>query len=460
MEDLSDYSSEVVEFLPTQQLGKVCQMIEACVSTDPEPLNRDQSVETTLQSHTSTQTEVSTTQQCQVDEQKLAVWLRKIYPAVEEQLLKGPTPLNTGYDSFGNISDTESKIQTYQKITMEGLENSIGIAAWLSVHTNKAPILVVSTKAPHDDWCDHLQQTLKLFVPKRMPPGNFVIFSEVKSIPLKACLSVLSTNAYNKSVFAGSSMDGEIHIWLCRSVGRAGDSNVNAKATSVTHEIDEMCCATSQHSYAVALDWLTENRLLSFHENGAIISWAVGKELLFETDFQLKVQANTSNEITSAVCLSSNTFVVGVKDGSIFICTITSFSAMRKQMEIIPLRKHVFTISTLLKTTINGLRAVVSCDLSGQVHCHSITNMDVEAPDVIQIPLPFKNVIASSKDGNIIYSPGIDGALECYNMQNGTHTIIDGVLSGKGNFITCSENGNWIITGLYVDDFQIFYVEH
>ncbi|XP_036344213.1 uncharacterized protein LOC118753442 [Rhagoletis pomonella] len=458
MDDLTDYSSEIIEFLPTKQLEKQSKVVEACVNTDPEPPSQDKSVETTPHSNTSTQTELFTSQNCEVDERKLANWLRKICPAVEQQLLKGPTPLSDGYDSTNSFAE-QYNIQTYQKIAMGAVENSQGIAAWLSVHTNNAPILVASTKAPHDDWCDHLQQTLKLFVPKRIPTGNLVMYNEVKSVPLKSCLNCFSTNGYNKNIFAGSTMDGDIYIWLCSSGGR-GDGNNLRSNTAGAHEIEELCCTTSPHGCAVALNWPSENRLLSFHSNGTIICWAVGKELLLENEFQLRPQLNASNEITAAVCLSSNTFAVGVKDGSIFLCTITSFGGVKRQMEILPLKKHSFMVSTLLKSCITDYPTIISCDLSGQVYYHSITNMEEENQNVIHIPLPFKNAIACSKDGNVVYCPGIDGSLECYSVRDGAHTIIQGSLRGKGNFIASSDNGNWIITGLYQDDFQIFYIEN
>ncbi|XP_014093323.3 uncharacterized protein [Bactrocera oleae] len=457
MDELSEYSSEILEFMPTQQMGKQCKMVEACVSTDLQASSQDKYVETTLGLHTSTQTELSASSHSQVDEQRLAMWLRKIYPAVEAQLLKGTTPLNNRCETVGHAftSSTEKlNIQIYQKITVGATENSQGIATWLSVHTNNAPILVVSTRSPHDSWCDHLQQTLKLLIPNRMQTGNLVVYTEVRSLPLKACLRCLSTNTYNKSIFAGSTMDGDIHIWGCRSSNRVGNNKSYVNLAS-TYEIEDLCCAASPHGYAVVLCWSSENRLLSFHSNGFILSWIVGKELLLENDFQLKVQVS---EITAAVYLTANTCVVGAKDGSLFLCTITSFGTMRKQMEVVPLKKHSFMISTLIKTVFNNCPSVISCDLSGEVLCHSISHTE-EENRVVRIPLPFKNAITCSKDGHVIYSPGTDGSLECYNIVSGVHTIVKGALRGKGNFIASSDNGNWIITGLYVEDFQIFYID-
>lgn len=83
-----------------------------------------------------------------------------------------------------------------------------------------------------------------------------------------------------------------------------------------------------------------------------------------------------ASEITAAVCLTSNTCVVGVKDGSVFLCTMTSFGTMRKQMEVVPLKKHSFMISTIIKTVVNSCPSVISCDLTGQVFCHSIPHTE------------------------------------------------------------------------------------
>lgn len=70
----------------------------------------------------------------------------------------------------------------------------------------------------------------------------------------------------------------------------------------------------------------------------------------------------------------------------------------------------------------------------------STTKQDM-AQLIVQIPLPFKNVIACSRDGNIIYCPGNDGALEYYRVSDGAHAHVRGGLRGKGSLIKSSDNG-------------------
>lgn len=99
---------------------------------------------------------------------------------------------------------------------------------------------------------------------------------------------------------------------------------------------------------------------------------------------------------------------------------------------------------------------------------------------IVQIPLPFKNAIACSRNANIIYCPSNDGAIEYYRVNDGAHAHVKGALRGRGNLIRISDNGYkarkvflnghiinksrlnfrcWLITGLYGSEFQIFYVE-
>jgi len=60
---------------------------------------------------------------------------------------------------------------------------------------------------------------------------------------------------------------------------------------------------------------------------------------------------------------------------------------------------------------------------------------------IVQIPLPFKNVIACSRDGNIIFCPANDGSLEYYRVSDGAHAHVKGGLRGKGSLIRSSDNG-------------------
>ncbi|XP_037806746.1 uncharacterized protein LOC119600516 [Lucilia sericata] len=453
MDELSDYTSPVVEFKASHSTDRQFKLIDSSTATDPLPPKIDASVETQTKCSQETQTETYQALAKSVDERKLANWLQKIYPNVEKELLKGCTPALESQTN--DLSSHDIEIQPYQKISLPTLQNSQGLAIWLSVYTNNAPVLVVTTVAPHDDWCEHVDQYLKLFVPKRVPNANFVTYNEVKSIPIKSCLKSLCTNPFNKNIFAGSSFDGDIYIWRYEQHYQNHPNNRN------NIDINEMYHTTLLYGFAVALDWISENTLLTAHSNGYVVQWHLGKEIIKEAEYLVKAPANASTEICTLLALSLNNFVVGTKDGSVFYCTCSSLSTIKRHLEIVSLKKHLFMTSTLLKSHINGHIIVISCDLSGQVYFHDLRNVkDDTETTVTQIPLPFTSTIACSRDGSFIYSPGEDGSLECYSLFNGLQNTVKGALKGKGNFIKSSDNGCWLITGLYENEFQIFSVEN
>ncbi|XP_065362290.1 uncharacterized protein LOC135955850 [Calliphora vicina] len=450
MDELSDYTSPVIEFNASHITERKFKLIDNSTATDPSPPKNDASVETHTKCSQETQTETYQTLAENVDERKLANWLQNIYPNVEKELIKGCTPALESQTNDLSVADIE--IQPYQKLSLPAVTNSQGLAIWLSVYTNNAPVLVVTTVAPHDDWCEHVDQYLKLFVPKRIANGNFVTYNEIKSIPIKACLKSLCTNPFNKNIFVGSTFDGDIYVWQYEQQYQSRAKN--------NIEIKEIYHTTLLYGYAVALDWSSENTLLTAHGNGYVVQWHLGKEITKEAEYQIKAPVNASTEICTLLALSINHFVVGTKDGSVFYCTSSSLSTVKRHLEIVALKKHLFMTSTLLKTHVNGHIMVISCDLSGQVYFHDLRNSNDDTDTTVtQIPLPFTNTIACSRDGNFIYSPGQDGSLEYYRLNNGLQNTVKGALKGKGNFIKSSDNGCWLITGLYENEFQIFSIE-
>ncbi|XP_030372677.1 uncharacterized protein LOC115622762 [Scaptodrosophila lebanonensis] len=456
MEVLSHYTSPVIEFVATQPVERQHALVDNCTGMDPMPPSTDASTETQARQEVSTQTESCATGTADYDVRALAKWLQHICPMVEQELLQGMTPTleeHIGQANQRSLQE-EVQVQTYQKIAMGSTEHSQGLATWLSVHTNNAPILVVTIVAPHDDWCEHIQQQLHLYVPKRMPHGNFVVYTEAKKLPLKSCLRSMTTNPHNKNIFAGASMDGDIYVWLYeQALGGV--------------EIKQLHSVSSTKGAAVALDWVMEQRLLVCYANGAVQQWLVSNQMLMEWEYTLP--ATTGSELTAMLSLGLDDFVVGTNDGSVYRCWHNGRGATKvggasgpiKQLQVLSLRRHRFMVSTLLKTNMNGHRFVLSCDLSGQAFYHDMRNMDEDAAQlIVQIPLPFKNAIACSRDGNIIYCPSNDGALEYYRVTDGAHAYVKGALRGRGSLIKASDNGCWLITGLYGDEFQIFYIEN
>ncbi|KAH8331829.1 hypothetical protein KR074_004986 [Drosophila pseudoananassae] len=474
MDVLSHYNSRVIEFPATQPLEKQYALVDNCTGTDPPPPSKDAGTGTQKKQSMATQTEQvwSRDKDVEYDERALAKFLRNMYPTVERELMN-PTPQIEEQEMNQSRLEEELRVFAYQKISIEAtMENSTGLAIWLSVHTNNVPVLVVTTVAPHDDWCEHTDQQLKLFVPKRMFHSNLVLFEEPQVVRLKSCLRSLSTNNFNKNIFAGSTMDGDLLVWLyepVRSV-HTGDASVDIK---------QLYSYPSTQGPAVAIDWPQEHLLLACYSNGTVRQWDLSKHMYLDWEYSLP--ASVTSEPTAMVALSQDEFVLGTNDGGVYRCWSTGRQvSASKTIQIYVLNRHRFTVSTLLKTEMEGSPYVLSCDLSGQAYYHDmrlaeevcilrlrnfknlrlfLKNPQDKDPVVIQIPLPFKNAIACGKNGGIIFAPSNDGALEYYRTSNGANGHVKGSLRGKGSFIRCSENGRWIVTGFYGNDFQVFQAE-
>ncbi|XP_017080870.1 uncharacterized protein LOC108114406 [Drosophila eugracilis] len=451
MDVLSHYSSPVIEFPATQPLERQYALVDNCTGTDSPPPSKDATTGTQEKLHVATQTEqrVVSSKDVEYDERALVKWLHKICPMVERELMN-PTPLMEDLTMSQCRLEEELQVYTYQKLAMGAVENSQGLAIWLCVHTNNAPVLVATTVAPHDDWCEHVDQQLKLFVPQRMANGNFVIYNEAKTLPLKSCLRSLCTNPFNKNMFAGSTMDGELFIWLYEQA-RGADTSVDIK---------QLYSVSSSQGAAVALDWTSEKLLMACYTNGSVLQWDLSRQMTLDWEYSLPASINS--EPTALVALGPCDFVLGTNDGGVYRCWNNGRqTAATKQIQLLALRRHRFMVSTLLRTEVGGNQFVLSCDLSGQAFYHDMRLVDEDlAQLIVQIPLPFKNVIACSRDGNVIYCPADDGALEYYRVSDGAHAHVKGGLRGKGSLIRCSDNGRWLVAGLYADEFQIFYVEY
>lgn len=274
MDVLSHYSSPVIEFPATQPIEKQSALVDNCTGTDPAPPSADVGTSTQEKQHVATQTQqVSASGNVDYDERALAKWLRQICPLVERELSQ-PTPL-MDEEQQGSQCTLQEQLQVhiYQNLTIDSIENSQGLAIWLCVHTNNAPVLVVTSVAPHDDWCEHVDQQLKLFVPQRVSHGNFVVYTVAKTLPLKSCLRSLSTNGFNKNMFAGATMDGELVIWLYEQARGGTDSNV---------EIKQLHSVSATQGAAVALDWVSEERLLACYPSGTVLQWLVSKQMTLD----------------------------------------------------------------------------------------------------------------------------------------------------------------------------------
>lgn len=310
------------------EISYTCQGISANIM----PKMIDISVGTTSCCTSQTQTELSRNFAKSYDGELLKKSLLKLEGIMEKELNRDAVPILASYWKFYNLSkdnvmvlqdqlyrddkysmdwDSESnsrimpEIKIYQEIQLNTKQQASslsitnesdyhGLATWLAVHCNNAPVLVVaSTLHHHENWCEHVDlSTLHIYVPVRLTKNTSIImYEDCKTVPLKACLCTLNTNPYNRTIFAGACLDGSIFVWqFISNVGRNDDSAI---------QIKELYHLNPSHDLTMTLDWSEENILMTAHNNGHVLQWHTkGQQLIEEAEYVTKTR-NTKGSLLS-----------------------------------------------------------------------------------------------------------------------------------------------------------------
>ncbi|EAT43332.1 AAEL005227-PA [Aedes aegypti] len=456
-------SNKVVEFKSTWRTGESLKLVDTSIGTDPPVPKVDAETAPIERKDVAIQTggsprHVSVT----CDDAKLSNWLQKIYPLVDEELSAGVTE---SFDVNDNFCDSTERltIRKHQELMLKpsnpgtSQKLSMGAAAWLSIATRDAPLLVLACSSYHEAWCDHTYSSITAFTPRRDSYGS-VQWVELCSNPVKACIETLETNPFNKDMFAGGTVSGDVYIW---------QYELNLK--NEPNSFSELFSDTTDFGQVVDMAWMRPNPLtkdfglLSCHSDGIVILWKIGKHIGKDKTFRITTSASPQKAImlTQILAISNSEFVVGTVDGSILLCSITQLIPIGKGSNAITeLQSHSFAVTTLLKMENSRQQFLISCDLTGEVYFHDISDAINSTPTlIIKMPLPFKNKIICSDDMRFILSPNNNGILDVYKIDSGTQESIEsGGLSGKPGLIRSSTNGYWLITGPYDGGFIIYSV--
>lgn len=423
MEEFSDYSSEVIGFNSTFQAEKSQGTSSACVGTDPLPPNVESSSQTTEKVSVDTQTKTEQLIFAKTDEVKLANWLKRILPQVEEELLQGLTP-NPESSNIGDTGDNDIlNVTVGQQIAFLGDNCSQGHALWLSLYSSDAPVLVLTASGHHENWCRHLNQWMKIFVPRRESGKDSLIFTEVKQLSLNACIQEISRNPFNKDMFAGVTVSGDLYIWLFKN---------DVKNVDVLEIANQSIQETPN-----SLDWLDETHLVGCLDHGQIIIWKVGQKMISQ-ESTFTVQSKQKPKLTAIVALSRTQFVIGTDKGEVIHCIINT---SQESLETVALKSHKFEVTSISKVNSGNNLAIYSCDLNGELFVHDLYKTDTDPDLILNIPLPYKTTFCTSKDGEIVFCPSEEGGLDLYRLKNGSENSVKGSLQGKGNCIKKSDNG-------------------
>lgn len=150
--------------------------------------------------------------------------------------------------------------------TIEYVEK--GVATWLSVGTQNAPVLATSVSGSvHSSWCDHSNIKVSIWVPNRTDPLR-ITWSDVKHIPVKSCIECLVVNPFSRDMFAAGTVSGDLYIWKYKH----NDPEV----------IEEIFSGSSQRGGVIGMDWIkiismtNDSALLTCHNDGFVVMWKVG----------------------------------------------------------------------------------------------------------------------------------------------------------------------------------------
>ncbi|XP_050071938.1 uncharacterized protein LOC126559808 [Anopheles maculipalpis] len=432
------------------------------------------------------------------DDSKLVSFIRRVQPIVEEELSYGMTPI---FDCNDNLYESTERYRVcrHQELTLrallpdhmdekkDGNAFRVGAAAWLSILTRDAPLLVVACSPVHDAWCDHFTSTVTVFSPKRDRYGGSVQWVELSSNPVKACIESLETNPFNRDMFAGGTVSGDVYIWHYE-MNLKNERNSFAELHSETTDCGKVVdMAWTRYNVMSKSDYA----LLTAHSEGAVILWRVGKTIVKDKVFKLNVPSTIGKALilTQILATSNTEFVAGCDDGSLLLCSTTQLlplgaasssersftSAVNSSSSTastagkvnyfspgtIELKSHSFSVTSLQKIENRRQELLISCDLTGEVLFHDITDSINSTPTlIIKMPLPFKTRIVCTSDTEYIFSPSRNGLLELYRIGSGKVDTVEPSLplNGSPNLIKMSANGKWLITGTYNGTFILYSV--
>uniref|UniRef100_A0AAG5CR30 Uncharacterized protein n=1 Tax=Anopheles atroparvus TaxID=41427 RepID=A0AAG5CR30_ANOAO len=299
-------------------------------------------------------------------------------------------------------------------------------------------------------------------------------------------------------MFAGGTVSGDVYIWQYDQGGR-NERNACTELHSETTDCGKVVdMAWTRYNVMSKSD----SALLTAHSEGTVILWRVGKTIVKDKIFKLSIPSAAGSAraviLTQILATSNTEFVAGCADGSLLLCSSTqliplgatggsstatgssdrfttpgingssgSGPAAGKANHFSPgtteLKSHSFAVTSLQKVDRNRRQELlISCDLTGEVFFHDITDTINSSPAlIIKMPLPFKTRIVCSNDTEFIFSPTGSGLLELYRIGTGKVDTVEASLPLKGtpNLIKMTANGKWLITGTYNGTFLIYSVE-
>ncbi|XP_030758051.1 WD repeat-containing protein 34-like [Sitophilus oryzae] len=410
----------------------------------------------------------------EVDMEKLAEWLNRIYPSVKKQIDNvNNSKVLKNYKLLDDNTDVTCKLIQQLKVNAinengDKALSKISCAIW----NYSGKCLAVSSNFKHKSWCYHPGQALIY------PFSREEKLSEnpKKRLATESCVTVLKFHPTNDDILAAGTFTGQVYIW------------------NVSNDIDPLLCNLSVHEQAITqISWVNDAEnsknlnLATSSTDGLLKMWifsnteaSLTPKIVFKIKPPIFGKLNhsttvpislTSKEDLGIICFNfskhiPDLFIVALEGGLIARCSVlgsTKIKGPDKNIAFDPIFKyyqpHKGEIASV-KFSLTHKDMFLTCGTDGEIRIYLI---DQDDPAQIIFTKSGQNDLSFvPHEQKLLATCGQKGTLEVYNFMNGK--AIDLVFNTKitkRNLTSLAINQkreNYVVIGNDIGDIQLWNV--
>ncbi|XP_017781068.1 PREDICTED: WD repeat-containing protein 34-like [Nicrophorus vespilloides] len=370
------------------------------------------------------QTDEPESKPVEYDEQKLADFLSKMYPKMQEALDDSVTMMDVKRRAFAE-DKTDIKVKLLQEIRISNENLQICAMCWNSTGNS----IAISSTYEHQSWCHH-KGTVNVYTLNR---EDLLPDAPQKILHASACVTTLRFHPTITALLAGGSRSGEILLWNIQ-LEESVVLKVNAHEEIVT-----------QISWVNDID-LTSNPLLATSSlDGFLNLWrfnSTTNSLDIKDKYKIKsplfgrlqrkseLPLDIARKVDRGVIgfdfskFEPHMFVVAAEGGLVARCSMLGTKTIKGSAGDCPISDPVYKYYTAHEgeiTTIlfspNRREMFMTNGSDGEIRIY-VLNQE-EAAQVIFIESPIKNVAWIPHEEKLLAACGVAGFIEIFDVLKG-----------------------------------------
>ncbi|KAF5290878.1 hypothetical protein FQA39_LY14558 [Lamprigera yunnana] len=419
---------------------KVKGIYNECSSQTSEYEQKDNSIGTasTMDAETQTADQTLYLAKHNVDMQKLATWLTKIYPSIQRELNEAiySRAFHGSYLHEDNLTPVSKLLQT---LNVSGTSGDGDVPAKVHAISWNATgnTLAVACNHFHKSWCHHTGQV------------SFYTFDREYKLPevpkkrlgFNACINVLRFHITVPFIIACGAFSGEIMIWSIQH----DDNNVIAKINGHQESVIDM-------SWIYDVDATKTILLATSGIDGCLNIWNFNLPLSFlsikvrykiKSPVLAKIQRSTAiqEEITKKVVRGilsfdfstyiRESFVAAVEGGLLALCSVFGANSLKGSTKEVPILDPVMKYYephegeiTTVRFSPNHKDMFMSCATDGEIRIY--LTEQVQPARIIFVEKDIYDISWVPFYENIVVGCGKKGILEVFHLIT-NRTLINGV---------------------------------